>query len=69
MSVELTERQQAVVQYVRDYHSTRGLCPTLADVAAWLGVGLSTAQQHVAAIVRKGALVRDAGIPRSIRIP
>ena len=50
----LTERQQDVLQFVRDFIQDRGISPTLEEMAQYFGVSRVTVYEHVKALVEKG---------------
>jgi len=64
----LTDRQAAVLQFLRDYISERGYSPSVRDVAAWFGISPHGAERHLQALEQKGAIDRTARVARSIRL-
>lgn len=63
-----TERQQTILQYIRDYTAECGYSPSLRDIAAWFGITPAGVVDQLKALERKGFLLREPGIPRSIRV-
>ncbi len=64
---KLTEKQKAVLRFIRDFIEKNGYPPTDREIAD--GIGLSshtTAYSHVHALKEKGYLITKPGIPRSI---
>jgi repressor LexA len=69
-TTELTERQQAILQVVREHISQHGYPPTVREIG--LAVGLtstSTVHAHLRALEERGALKRDASKPRAMDLP
>lgn len=67
---ELTERQQAILGFVRERIEAEGLPPTWAEIAAAFGFRQTrAAQKHLQAIAAKGHLVLLPGKARGIRLP
>ena len=65
----LTERQARVLAFVVDRVLTVGLPPTLREIADHMGIASTHgAAEHVAALVRKGALVQSPGLSRGLRV-
>ena len=66
---ELTARQQDVLDFIRDCVTADGLPPTRAEIARALGFkSPNAAEQHVKALVDKGALEWVPGASRGLRI-
>lgn len=53
-----SKRQAEALAFIRSYRKEHDFSPTLAEVAGSLGVTITTAFQHVDALVRKGLLSR-----------
>jgi repressor LexA len=65
----LTSRQQDVLRFIRDCVAADGLPPTRAEIARALGFSSpNAAEQHVKALVNKGALEWVPGTSRGLRI-
>jgi repressor LexA len=63
----LTNRQQQVYTFIRDYIEANGTPPTLREISAHIGTaGTVTAMGHVAALEKKGYLRRREGSSRGI---
>jgi repressor LexA len=65
----LTARQRQILDWIRSYIDTAGMPPTRAEIA--LGLGFSTpssAEDHLQAIARKGAIEMLPGASRGLRI-
>ncbi len=67
---KLTQRQQQVLDIVRQHIDETGLPPTRADIAQKLGFkSANAAEEHLKALARKGAIEMIAGASRGIRLP
>jgi repressor LexA len=65
----LTERQQEVLKFIRECVAADGLPPTRAEIAQALGFNSpNAAEQHVKALVNKGALEWVPGASRGLRL-
>jgi len=66
----LTQRQQQVLDVIRQHIDTTGYPPTRADIARELGFkSANAAEEHLKALARKGAIEIVAGASRGIRLP
>lgn len=68
MALKLTPKQQRILLLIRDCQLTRGYSPTLQELADELDVSKVTVFEHVEALVKKGALVRDPNKARSLEL-
>lgn len=67
--IELTPRQQQILQWIRDFQEKAGLPPTRAEMARALGFrSPNAAEEHLRALARKGALELLPGASRGIRL-
>jgi len=67
---KLTQRQQQVLDIVRQHIDQTGYPPTRADIARELGFkSADAAEEHLKALARKGAIEMIAGASRGIRLP
>jgi repressor LexA len=67
---KLTQRQQQVLDIVRQHIDETGYPPTRADIALKLGFkSANAAEEHLKALARKGAIEMIAGASRGIRLP
>jgi repressor LexA len=67
---KLTQRQQQVLDIVRQHIDHTGYPPTRADIARELGFkSANAAEEHLKALARKGAIEMIAGTSRGIRLP
>ena len=68
LNVNLTPKQLHILTRVRDMRLTRGYSPTMQELADELGVSKVTVFEHVEALVKKGALLRQRNKARSLEI-
>jgi repressor LexA len=67
---KLTERQQQVLDIIRQHIDETGYPPTRADIARQLGFkSANAAEEHLKALARKGAIEIIPGASRGIRLP
>jgi len=65
----LTERQRAVLAFIREALREHGLPPTRSEIAAALGFrSPNAAEEHLRALARKGAIELRPGASRGIRV-
>lgn len=65
--VPLTRRQSEILTFIRDYVATKGISPTLEEIAHTFGVSRVTIFGHVGELEDKGFLTRPTkGISRGI---
>ena len=69
MPLPLTARQQQILDWIRTHLETTGMPPTRAEIAAGLGFRTaSSAEDHLRALARKGALELTPGASRGLRL-
>ena len=67
---KLTQRQQQVLDIVRQHIDQTGYPPTRADIAREMGFkSANAAEEHLKALARKGAIEIIPGASRGIRLP
>lgn len=64
--MNLTPRQLQILTRIRDLRLTRGYSPTMQELADAMGVSKVTVFEHVEALIKKGALVRQPHKARSL---
>jgi repressor LexA len=65
----LTEKQQQIVAFIRDYRSRRGIAPTQREICEHFGYSsFGTLQKHIRLLLEKGVLVRDWNQRRSLDV-
>lgn len=66
----LTDRQQAILDFVGEYAATAGFPPTLAEIASAFGIKQTRGvHKHLRALALKGQLELIPGKARGIRLP
>ncbi len=66
--MNLTPKQLKILQLIRDSRLTRGYSPTMQELADELSVSKVTVFEHVEALIKKGALMREPNKARSLSI-
>ncbi|MFK7884583.1 MAG: transcriptional repressor LexA [Phycisphaerales bacterium] len=66
--MNLTPKQLKILQLIRDSRIRRGYSPTMQELADEIGVSKVTVFEHVEALIKKGALIREANKARSLSI-
>lgn len=66
--MNLTPKQLKILQLIRDSRVRHGYSPTMQELADQLNVSKVTVFEHVEALIKKGALVREANKARSLSI-
>ena len=67
-SSNLTPKQLRILTRVRDLRLARGYSPTMQELADELGISKVTVFEHVEALIKKGALIRQANKARSLQV-
>ncbi len=69
MTIRLTDRQQQILDLIRDVIRHTGYPPTRAEIAQALGFrSANAAEDHLKALARKGMIELTAGASRGIRL-
>ncbi len=67
--MDLTKRQQEIVDFIKRYSARHGYPPTVRDIGKAVGLASSsTVHQHLANLERIGLLRRDPSKPRAIEL-
>jgi len=66
--MNLTPKQLRILQLIRDSRIRKGYSPTMQELANEIGVSKVTVFEHVEALIKKGALIRQANKARSLSI-
>jgi repressor LexA len=65
----LSEREQRILEYMREYVAKWGYPPTVRDIAGALGIkSTSTVHKSIAALEKAGAIKKQAGKRRALDI-
>ncbi len=68
--LDLTSRQEQVLELIKQYAEETGYPPTRAEIARILGFkSANAAEEHIKALARKGAIEIIPGASRGIRLP
>ena len=63
----LTERQQQILDFIRDQQATRGITPSRAEIQKHFGfASVNAVTDHLKALEKKGALQRPANTARGL---
>jgi len=65
----LTEKQQAILDFIQDYLETHQYPPSVREIGKQFGIYPATVQDHIAAIERKGFLQRKRFQSRTLSVP
>ena len=66
--MNLTPKQLHILTRIRDLRLAQGYSPTMQELADELDVSKVTVFEHIEALIRKGALLRDANKARSLTV-
>jgi len=66
--MNLTPKQLRILGLIRDYRVRRGYSPTMQELADEIKVSKVTVFEHVEALIKKGALIREPNKARSLSI-
>ena len=67
--MNLTKRQQEILDFIKRYLSRHGYPPTVRDIGAAVGLASSsTVHQHLANLERAGLIRRDPSKPRALEL-
>lgn len=67
-SAKLTERQEAIYLFVKEYISGKGYSPSLREIASKFSMTVRGAQDHLVLIRKKGFIDYQQGLARTIVI-
>lgn len=65
----VTDRQQAILDYLIAHRATHGVPPTSGELAAAFGIQVNAARKHLQALAAKGLIELVPGKARGIRLP
>ena len=63
-----TEKQLLIINFIRDFIESKGVSPTLEEIAQYFEVSKITIYEHIAALEKKGALRKSKNRARSIEL-
>jgi len=67
--MQLTERQQAILDFINDYVKDNGFPPSVREIGRHFGIYPATVQDHITAIERKGYLKKKRFQSRTLSVP
>ena len=63
----VTDRQQEILEFIRDQKATRGITPTRAEIQNHFGfASINAVTDHLKALEKKGALQRESNTARGL---
>jgi repressor LexA len=65
----LTERQQAILDFISEYAEQNGFPPSVREIGQQFGIYPATVQDHITALERKGYLQKKRFQSRTLSIP
>lgn len=69
MSIKLTKKQLAVLDYLQDFTEENGYSPSYREIMAGLGLSsVSAVAEHIDNLVAKGVLKKVPGAARSLEV-
>src|ERR1700733_12210582 len=69
MVTELTERQQAIFDFITEYAEANGFPPSVREIGRHFDVYPATVQDHISALERKGFLQKKRFQSRTLSVP
>jgi len=69
MITEITARNAAVLESIRDYFRATGRAPTIGDLSAATGLGKTTIHYHLRRLKAAGRIIIRTSEPRGIELP
>ncbi|MEI6676799.1 MAG: transcriptional repressor LexA [Verrucomicrobiota bacterium] len=70
MQIQLTQRQEEIVEYLRMIQRTKGYMPSTREIQHFFGFASQTAaMSHLRALERKGVIQRGANKARAVTFP
>ena len=66
---ELTEKQEKVLKFIKQFHSDNAMMPTVREIAKHFNLSIGSIQQHLRALLSKGILVKRGSLSRGIDFP
>ncbi|MEK6744875.1 MAG: transcriptional repressor LexA [Nitrospirota bacterium] len=69
MKYKISERQQAILEFIRDTTASRGMPPTLREIGAKFGIrSTNGVEKHLLVLERGGYISRERGRSRGIAV-
>lgn len=68
-TTDLTERQEAILDCIRETLDVFGEAPSVREIARYVGLSsISAVHYQLGQLERKGVIARDVYLPRRIRL-
>lgn len=65
----LTDRQEEILEFIKNYIAKHGYSPTIREIGDKCSISSPNGVMcHIKALVKKGAIVRDTKMSRTIRL-
>lgn len=69
MTIKLTKKQLAVLNYIEDFTEERGMSPTYREIQTGLELAsVSAVAEHIDNLVEKGVLKKTPGAARTLEV-
>ncbi|MBR3332433.1 hypothetical protein IKG28_02285 [Candidatus Saccharibacteria bacterium] len=69
MSIKLTKKQLAVIDFIQDFTEEKGCSPTYREIMTGLGLtSVSAVAEHVDNLVSKGVIKKVPGAARTLEV-
>lgn len=65
---KLTDKQQAILDYIEEYWLEQGSMPTIREIAAKFGITISPVQKYLKVLEKKGYLNKKESMARGLEI-
>ena len=69
MKKELTEKQEKVLDFIKNFHTNNAMMPTVREIAKNFKLSIGSVQQHLRALLSKGFLIKRGSLSRGIDFP
>ena len=69
MKKELTEKQEKVLEFIKNFHTNNAMMPTVREIAKNFKLYIGSVQQHLRALLSKGFLIKRGSLSRGIDFP
>jgi repressor LexA len=67
--LSLNDRQQAILAFIQEHIASKGYAPSVRDIHALGLCALHTLTRDLVRLTEAGAIQRDPGVARGIRLP
>ncbi len=66
MAMKLTDRQQEVLDFIRDFIEVNEYAPSFQEIARWIGVSRAIIEREISRLEAAGRLRRQPGWARTL---